>query len=100
MTNTSIASLGALGIASCLVLIHVAAQLAVRWQRVAILCVAVQGLVFQGAFWASALWVFRHFNAVDNFLLLYFAILASAAGMLWALVLLGVTLFSRRLPHG
>jgi hypothetical protein len=96
MTTSQVASLGALGIGSCLALILVAAQLAVRWHRVVILCVSLQALCLQGVFWGGVLRTLRSFDVGGSYFLLYAALTASVTGMVWALVLLGSTLFGRR----
>jgi len=88
--------LGALGIGSGLALILVATHLAVRWQRVVILGVSLQALCLQGVFWGGVLRTLRSFDVGGSFFLLYAAIAVSVAGMVWALVLLGSTLFGRR----
>jgi len=88
--------LGALGIASCLALLFVASQRGVRWHRTVISIVALQGLVYQGALWGGVTFTLKRFDVGGSYFWLYAALLASVAGMVWALFLLGATLFSRR----
>jgi hypothetical protein len=88
--------LGALGIASCLALLFVAAQLGVRWHRAVISTVALQGLLYQGALWGGVTFTLKRFDVGGSYFWLYAALLLSVAGMVWALYLLGATFFSRR----
>ena len=89
--------IGALGITSCLALLYVAGFVKVRWQRIVILLVAMLGLSSQGAFWAGITRTLKGFDVGGSYFWLYAALVTSVAGMVWALVLLGTTLFSRRL---
>jgi|ERR1044072_3999125 hypothetical protein len=97
MENIGTVALGALGFASCLVLLVVTSQLQVRWHRVVVSLVALQGLLLQGALWGGVTCTLKRFEVGGSYFWLYAAIFTSVAGMVWALVLLGTTMFSRRL---
>ena len=90
-------ALGALGFASCLALLFIGGQLKVRWHRVVISLVALQGFLIQGALWSGVTFVLRRYEVGGSFFWLYAALLTSVVGMVWALYLLGATVFSRRL---
>ena len=90
-------ALGALGFASCLVLLLIGGQLRVRWHRVVIALVALQGFVYQGALWSGVTFVLRRYEVGGSYFWLYAALMTSVVGMVWALYLLGATVFSRRL---
>jgi hypothetical protein len=98
MTTFNLVVIGAVGMASCHALLYVAARVTVRWQRTVILVVALLGLLSQGYFWGDVTRTLRRFDVGGSYFWLYAALLASVAGMVWALVLLGTTLFRRRLP--
>ena len=97
MTTLKVVVIGTLGIASCFALLYVARSLNVRWQRIVILVVAMLGLSSQGALWAGIARTLKGFDVGGSYFWLYAALVTSVAGMVWALVLLGTTLFSRRL---
>ena len=90
-------ALGALGFASCLALLFIAGQLHVRWHRVVIALVALQGFVFQGALWGGVTFALRRFDVGGSYFWLYAALFTSVVGMVWSLFLIGATFFSRRL---
>jgi len=90
-------ALGALGFASCIALLVITSQLRVRWHRVVISLVALQGLLLQGALWGGVTCTLKRFDVGGSYFWLYAAIATSVAGMVWALVLLGTTMFGRRL---
>ena len=92
-----VVGIGALGITSCLALLYVAGFLNVRWQRIVILLVSMLGLSSQGAFWAGITRTLKAFDVGGSYFWLYAALFSSAVGMVWALVLLSATFFSRRL---
>ena len=98
MSTLKVVVIGALGIASCLALLFVAVQLTVRWQRTVIVIVALQGLLFQGLLWGRITSTLKGFDVGGSYMWLYAAFSSSVAGMVWGLVLLGTTYFSRRLP--
>jgi hypothetical protein len=89
-------ALGALGIASCHVLLLVAGQLGTRWHRVVVSMVALQGLMYQGALWGGVTFTLKRFDVGGSYFWLYAALLTCVAGMVWALYMLSAELFSRR----
>ena len=89
-------AIGALGFASCLALLFVAGQLNVRWHRMVIAVVALQGFIFQGALWSGVTFVLRRYDVGGSYYWLYAALFTSVVGMVWSLFLLGATFFSRR----
>jgi hypothetical protein len=97
MTTFKLVVSGAIGILSCHALVYVAARLTVRWQRAVILVVALIGLLSQGYFWGGVTRTLKGFDVGGSYFWLYAALVASVVGMVWALVLLGATLFRRRL---
>ncbi len=97
MTTFNLVVIGALGIVSCHALLYVASRVTVRWQRMVILLVALLGLLSQGYFWGGVTRTLKGFDVGGSYFWLYAALAASVAGMVWALVLLGTTLFRRRL---
>jgi len=97
MTTLTVAAIGTLGITSCLALLCVAGSLKARWQRLVILVVAMLGLLSQGAFWGGVTRTLKGFDVGGSYFWLYAALVTSVAGMVWALVLLGTTIFGRRL---
>lgn len=97
METFKVVALGALGIASCLALLLVAGQILVRWHRVVVSSVALLGLLSQGAFWGGVTRVLKGFEVGGSYFWLYAGLATSVAGMVWALVLLGTTISSRRL---
>jgi len=88
---------GVLGFTACLALLLVARRLYVRWHRAVISGVALMGLLMQGAMWGSITCTLKRFEVGGSYFWLYAALVGSVAGMVWALVLLGTTFFSRRL---
>ena len=62
-----------------------------------ILVVAMLGLLSQGAFWGGVTRTLKGFDVGGSYFWLYAALVTSVAGMVWALVLLGTTIFGRRL---
>ncbi len=96
MTTLKLLVIGTIGIASCHALLYVAGQMAVRWQRTVILVVALLGLLSQGYFWGDVTRTLKSFAVGGSYFWLYAALIASLAGMVWALVLLGTTLLRRR----
>jgi len=97
MTTLKVIGIGAVGIASCIALLCVADQVRVRWQRTVIVLVALLGLLAQALFWGHVTRTLKGFDVGGSYFWLYAAMVASVAGMVWALVLLGTTFFSRRL---
>lgn len=87
---------GALGFASCLALLLVAGRLTVRWHRVVISLVALQGLLLQGALWRGVACMLKRLDVGGSYFWLHAAQLTSLAGMAWALLVLAVTFFGRR----
>jgi hypothetical protein len=87
---------GALGFVSCLALLVVAGRLTVRWHRLVIALVAMQGLLFQGALWRGVTCTLKQLDVGGSYFWLHAAFVTSVAGMVWAFVVLGTTLFSRR----
>jgi len=96
MTSFNVVGIGAIGIASCIALLFVANQLTVRWQRTVIVLVALLGLTSQALFWAHITRALKGFDVGGSYFWLYAALVSSVAGMVWAVVLLGTTFFSRR----
>ncbi len=89
-------ALGALGFAACLALLFVAGRLYVRWHRAVISAVSLLGLLLQGALWGGVTCTLKRFEVGGSYFWLYAALLMSVIGMVWALYLLGSTLFGRR----
>ena len=89
-------ALGAVGFAACLALLLVARRLYVRWHRAVVSGVALLGLVLQGALWCGVTFTFKRFEVGGSYFWLYAALLTSVIGTVWALFLLGSSLFGRR----
>lgn len=87
---------GALGFASCLALLLVAGRLTVRWHRVVISLVALQGLLLQGALWRGVTCALKRLDVGGSYFWLHSAQVISVVGMTWALTVLVVTFYSRR----
>ena len=96
MTTLKVIGAGAIGIGSCIALLYVADQILVRWQRTVIVLVALLGLLGQSVFWGHVTRTLKGFDVGGSYFWLYAALVSSVAGMVWALVLLGATLLSRR----
>jgi hypothetical protein len=96
MESFKAVALGILGFASCLSLLLVAGRLTVRWHRVVISLVAMQGLFVQGALWRGVACTFKRLDVGGSYFWLHAALVTSVVGMAWALVVLGVTFYSRR----
>jgi hypothetical protein len=96
METFKVACLGALGSASCVALLLVAGTLTVRWKRLVIAVVALGGFAVQGLIWSVVTHALRSFNVGGSYFLLYAAIAVCVAGSVWALVLLGASIFGRR----
>lgn len=89
-------ALGILGLTSCLSLLLVAGRLTVRWHRVVICLVAMQGLLVQGMLWRGVTCTLKKFDVGGSYFWLHAALVTSVVGMVWALIVLGVTFYSRR----
>lgn len=96
MESFKAVALGILGFASCLALLVVAGRLTVRWHRVVISLVAMQGLFVQGMLWRGVTCTLKRFDVGGSYFWLHAALVTSVAGMAWALIVLGVTFYSRR----
>lgn len=97
MTTLKVIGLGAVGIAACFALLYVADHIRVRWQRTVIVLAALLGLLAQALFWGHITSALKGFAVGGSYFWLYAALVTSVAGMAWALVLLGITFFGRRL---
>jgi hypothetical protein len=82
--------------ALCLALLNVAAGARVPRRRIALSSIAGIGLMLQGAIWSYVTCMLKALRVGGSYLWLYAALAVSVAGMVWALVLLGTTVFSRR----
>jgi len=89
-------ALGALGFTACLALLLVARRLYVRWHRAVVSSVSLLGLLLQGALWGGITCTLKRFEVGGSYFWLYAAVLTSVIGTVWALFLLGSTLFGRR----
>src|SRR5262245_11006842 len=96
MDSLKTIAFGALGFASCLALLLVAGRLTVRWHRVVISLVALQGLLIQGVLWHGVAGTLKRLDVGGSYFWLHAAQLTSVAGISWALLVLAVTFFSRR----
>lgn len=96
MESFKAVALGTLGFVSCLSLLLVAGRLTVRWHRVVICLVAMQGLLVQGALWRGITCTLKQFDVGGSYFWLHAAFVTSVVGMVWASVVLGVTFCSRR----
>jgi hypothetical protein len=96
MESFKAVALGILGFVSCLSLLLVAGRLTVRWHRVVICLVAMQGLFVQGALWRGITCTLKRFDVGGSYFWLHAALVTSVVGMVWALIVLGVTFYSRR----
>jgi hypothetical protein len=84
-------ALGVLGFSACLALLVVARRLYVRWHRAVISAVSLLGLLLQGALWGGITCTLKRFEVGGSYFWLYAALMT-----VWALFLLGSTLFGRR----
>jgi hypothetical protein len=89
-------ALGVLGFSACLALLVVARRLYVRWHRAVISAVSLLGLLLQGALWGGITCTLKRFEVGGSYFWLYAALMTSVIGTVWALFLLGSTLFGRR----
>jgi hypothetical protein len=80
----------------CLALLNLAVRARGRRWRIMLSSIAGLGLMFQGAIWAYVTCMLKALRVGGSYLWLYAALAASVAGMVWALVLLGTSVFSRR----
>lgn len=96
METLQVALLSILGFTACLALLWIASNDGMRWRRIALSLAAALGMLLQGAIWGYVTLMFKALSIGGSYLWLYAALLTSVAGTVWALVLLGASLFSRR----
>jgi len=96
METLQVALMSILGFTSCVAILYVATLARIRWQRVVLAAFAALGLVLQGAVWAYVTIMLKALSVGGSYWWLYAALTTSVAGTVWAMVLLGTTLFSRR----
>jgi hypothetical protein len=96
METLQVALASILGFTVCLALLNIASQVRTRWLRVALALLAALGLMSQGTMWAYITVMLKALSVGGSYLWLYAALLTSVAGTVWAFVLLGTSLSSRR----
>jgi len=96
METLQVALLSILGFTLCLAMLYLASHARARWLCIVLALVSGLGLLLQGAVWAYVTMMLKALSVGGSYLWLYAALLTSVVGMVWALVLLGAGLFSRR----
>jgi hypothetical protein len=96
METLQVALLSILGFTSCIALLNIATHARSRWCRIVLAAFAALGLVLQGAVWAYITFLLKSLSVGGSYWWLYAALTTSVAGTVWALVLLGTTIFRRR----
>jgi hypothetical protein len=97
METLQVALMSILGFTSCIAVLYIATLARTRWRRIVLAAFAALGLVLQGALWAYITFMFKALSVGGSYWWLYAALTTSVAGTVWALLLLGTSLFSRRL---
>jgi hypothetical protein len=96
MERLQVNLLSILGFTICLALLIVACNAQPRWHRIVTSLAAGLGMLLQGVIWGHVTLLLKALNVGGSYLWLYAALLTSVAGTVWALVLLGTSLLSRR----
>lgn len=96
METLQVALMSILGFTLCLAMLYLASHARTRWHRIVLTVFAALGLMLQGALWAYITIMLKALSVGGSYLWLYAALLTSVIGMVWALVLLGTSFFSRR----
>jgi hypothetical protein len=96
METLRVALMSILGFTLCIAVLYVATHARTRWRRIALASFAALGLVLQGTVWAYITFLLKALSVGGSYWWLYAALTTSVAGTVWALVLLGTSLFSRR----
>ena len=99
METLQVALTSILGFTSCIAALYVATHDRTRWRRIVLAALAALGLVSQGALWTYVTIMLKALSVGGSYGWLYAALTTSVAGTLWALVLLGSSLFGRRLTR-
>lgn len=95
MATLQVVLLGILGFTFCAVLLVLADRARKRGLRIALSMIAALGLVLQGALWSYVVVMFKALSIGGSYRWLYAALIASAVGTAWALVLLVTSLRQR-----
>jgi hypothetical protein len=96
METLQVALTSILGFTSCIAILYVATHARTRRHRIVLAALAALGLVVQGAVWGYVTIMLKALSVGGSYWWLYAALTTSVAGTVWALVLLGTSLFSRR----
>lgn len=96
METLQVALMSILGFTLCLAMLYLASHARIRWHRIVLTLFAALGLVLQGALWAYITIMLKALSVGGSYFWLYAALFTSVTGMVWALVLLGTSFFSRR----
>ena len=96
METLQVVLLSILGFTLCIAMLYLASHARARWVCIVLALFSGMGLLLQGAVWAYVTMMLKALSVGGSYIWLYAALLTSVAGMVWALVLLGTGLFSRR----
>ena len=95
MATLQVVLVSILGFTICAALLVLANRSRNRGWRIALLMIAIAGLLLQGALWSYVVMMFKALSIGGSYRWLYAALAASAVGTAWALVLLTTSLRRR-----